>query len=648
MSKILNHRGPDDEGYLFYNRNHVEIYGGYDTPSNVYSSNFEYTPILHIDEFDAQKFSNNSDQFVILCQRRLSIIDVSASGHQPLSFLNGQYWIIFNGEIYNFIEIKNKLESIGYKFISNSDTEVILAAYDYWGSACLNEFNGMFAFVILDTKLNEIFIARDRFGVKPLYYRINNGRLDFASEIKAFTVLENWESIANRDRVLDFLIWNISDHTNQTMFKDVYQLPAGHFLKFNLEKLDLTIKSTKWYDIEKIIKNKSIKNSKNDLKKILIDSVRLRLRSDVTVGSCLSGGLDSSSIVSIMGQIIEKESNNFKTFTAKSDNNKFDESAYSLIVSKHVGASPNFVTPSATKLFLELDKIIWHQDEPFISTSIFAQWCVFELAKNNKTKVILDGQGADEILCGYHGFFGAFLAEKIRTFKIFGWIKSLFQIKKKSNISIYKQIGYTIVYLFPSLIRILGRFSDKSFSYDNWLNKKIKLSKIVDPVKKYGGRSSSVEQMSISQLTRTNLPMLLKYEDRNSMAFSVEARLPFLDYRFVEESLSLDSSLKIGNGITKEILRKEMINVVPDEILQRKDKMGFLTAEPIWMQKEFVAEFKKLLYESSRQIEEFVSVDQIAKDFEDMINNKSNFKNHYWRIICLANWARIYKIKKFS
>ena len=327
MSKILNHRGPDDEGYLFYNRNHVEIYGGYDTPSNVYSSNFEYTPILHIDEFDAQKFSNNSDQFVILCQRRLSIIDVSASGHQPLSFLNGQYWIIFNGEIYNFIEIKNKLESIGYKFISNSDTEVILAAYDYWGSACLNEFNGMFAFVILDTKLNEIFIARDRFGVKPLYYRINNGRLDFASEIKAFTVLENWESIANRDRVLDFLIWNISDHTNQTMFKDVYQLPAGHFLKFNLEKLDLTIKSTKWYDIEKIIKNKSIKNSKNDLKKILIDSVRLRLRSDVTVGSCLSGGLDSSSIVSIMGQIIEKESNNFKTFTAKSDNNKFDESA---------------------------------------------------------------------------------------------------------------------------------------------------------------------------------------------------------------------------------------------------------------------------------------------------------------------------------
>lgn len=648
ISKILNHRGPDDEGFLFYNKKSIEIYGGHDTPRNVYDSKITYTPTMNVNDFNYEKFSNGIDNYVVFGQRRLSIIDVSASGHQPLSFSNGRYWITYNGEIYNFIEIKNELIAKGVIFTSNSDTEVILAAYDLWGTECLNKFNGMFSFAILDSHLNNIFLARDRFGVKPLYYRVNNNRLVFASEIKSFTGLSDWEPIGNTARILDFLIWNISDHTSETMFTGVFQIPAGHFVSLNLNDLNLNITPIQWYDINKVITFKESNYISGQICDILKDAVKLRLRSDVAVGSCLSGGLDSSSIVSIMGQLIDKENDNFNTFTATSDSLKFDESRFSKIVSNSAEASSNFVCPSAEKLFLDLDKIIWHQDEPFISTSIFAQWCVFELAKSKDTIVILDGQGADEILCGYHGYFGAFLAEKIKNLKFSSWVKSINKIKERSGISYYKQVGYTLAYLFPGLIKYFGKFDNKSYSNSNWLNPNVVKYNKIDPVRVLGGRSSSVRDMSVAQLTKTNLPMLLRYEDRNSMAFSIEARLPFLDYRFVEKSLQLDSELKIGNGITKEILRNEMIGIVPKEILERKDKMGFLTAEPIWMKSNFVLEFRKMLLDSAVLLKDFISLSPILNDFDEMVKNKSNFKNHYWRVICLANWARIFKVDKFQ
>ncbi|HJV74591.1 MAG TPA: asparagine synthase (glutamine-hydrolyzing), partial [Noviherbaspirillum sp.] len=586
MTNLIRHRGPDDEGYaLFQPGVHQPILcGGQDTPSNVFSNGLQYAPAQQIEQLSAMPVT------LALGHRRLSIVDLSPLGHQPMCSAEKRYWIAYNGEVYNHLELRKELEGLGYSFISHSDTEVILAAYAAWGPQCLNRFNGMWGLAIYDSVQRTLFLARDRFGVKPLYLYEGSNGFAFASEIKAFTALPDWKAKANTARLLDFLIWNISDHSNETMFADVKQLSPGHYLLIEIDKMaqrgtaqsGLQLASRQWYKLPAPVPQKDDDDSQHAsvLRALLEDSVRLRLRADVTVGSCLSGGLDSSTIVCLMGEQLraQKITDSLHTFTARSNDAEFDESRYAMSAVERASSTAHFVTPEPMRLFDDLEKLSWHQDEPFLSTSIFAQWCVFNEARQQGVTVMLDGQGADETLCGYRGFFGAYLAGLVRRGRIIRWLQELGAMKSEIGFSTIRSLGYTSAYLEPRLLGLLGRFDNRAYSEQNWIRPQWRDAFDNDPFRAAGGRGTTVREMCTAQVTATNLPMLLRWEDRNSMAFSVEARVPFLDYRIVEHCLNLPDGAKLGNGISKAVLRKSMRGIVPDLILDRRDKMGFVTA----------------------------------------------------------------------
>jgi asparagine synthase (glutamine-hydrolysing) len=327
-----------------------------------------------------------------------------------------RYWIVFNGEIYNYLEIREELIEKGYKFFSNSDTEVIIKSYIEWGTYCLNKFNGMWAFAIWDNEKKELFCARDRFGVKPFYYYYKDGYFVFASEIKAILEAESVPREPNYTRILQYL-GNYPLLENQsTFFKNIFQLPSSHFALINAKGIAIE----RYWDIEK--KNIEGVDAKEKFLELFKDSIRLRLRSDVPVGTCLSGGLDSSSIVCVLNKMIDPSKQ--KTFSSCFEDKRFDEREYIEEVIKNTSVTPFYTFPDINELYPKLEKIVWHHDEPFESTSIMAQWCVMELAKNNGVIVILDGQGSDEILAGYHPYKWYLFLDSIRNKNIFEIIKN--------------------------------------------------------------------------------------------------------------------------------------------------------------------------------------------------------------------------------
>jgi asparagine synthase (glutamine-hydrolysing) len=351
---------------------------------------------------------------VALGHRRLSIVDVSPAGHAPLSY-RGRYWITYNGEVYNYLELRAELEALGHRFVSHTDTEVVLAAFDQWGAASLSRMNGMFAFAIADRERLTVFVARDRWGIKPLYYWASPaGFMAFGSEIKQFSVLPGWSPRMNGQRVYDFLNWRVTDHTAETLFAGVHQLRGGEYLELPWPAPGASagcapnapMATRRWYELRPALFSGSFDDAAARFRELLTDSVRLRLRADVPVGSCLSGGLDSSSIVCAMDRLLRAGGGGVqKTFSAYSEDPRFDEREYVEEVVRHTAVEPHAVTPGMDGAFDALGCMTWHQDEPFSSTSIYAQWNVFRLARENGVVVMLDGQGADEQLAGYHTFF---------------------------------------------------------------------------------------------------------------------------------------------------------------------------------------------------------------------------------------------------
>jgi asparagine synthase (glutamine-hydrolysing) len=560
-----------------------------------------------------------------------------------------RYWIVFNGEIYNYIELRQELRALGYAFRTETDTEVILAAYDAWGTECLRRFNGMWAFALLDTSAQTLFLARDRFGVKPLYVQVRHDRLAFASELKAFRPITARSPRANESRLLDFLVWNVSDHSSETLFAGCEQLSGGHCAVVELaamgsESFRIRYSPKRWYAVDGAQAGTS--NDQADaLREALDDSVRLRLRADVAVGSCLSGGLDSSSIVCLASRQLRRNgaTRALETFTASSLDAAFDETRYAKLVADRAGTHPHFVTPDPGQLFENLDSLIWHQDEPFLSTSIFAQWLVFRAAKERGAIVMLDGQGADEILGGYPGYFGAHLAGLFTTGKPAAWWRQSKSIHQQTGLGYRRLVGYTLAYAFPGSARLLGRLDRRDFSDTRWVQARHRGVFQRDALAERGGRARSIREMSIAQLTATHLPMLLHWEDRNSMAFSIEARVPFLDYRVVELCLGFSEAAKVGAGISKSILRRSMRGIVPDEVLDRRDKMGFVTAEPLWATRDRVDGFRSELASAREQLPS-IFTDSISTSFDDVVAGRRPFDGRYWRAIALGRWARVFDV----
>ncbi|HQJ88197.1 MAG TPA: asparagine synthase (glutamine-hydrolyzing) [Methanoregulaceae archaeon] len=642
MNDNIRHRGPDDEGFaLFCDDNEVILRGGKDTPDNVLVSSFPYAP-------SHRKASLGENQVcVALGHRRLSILDLSPAGHQPMCTPDRRFWIVYNGEVYNYRELRTELEAAGHTFHTGTDTEVILRAYAEWGRDCLNRFNGMFAFVLYDRDARTIFAARDRFGVKPLYYWFSpEGFLAFASEIKQFTVLPGWRARLNHQRAFDFLAYSLLDHTNETMFAGVRQLRGGEAVEIGIDAIEDRLPVFRWYEFRPNESQLSYEDACKTFRELFTDSVRLRLRADVPIGSCLSGGLDSSAIVCVVNDLLKAEAKGEvqRTFSATSDVKRFDESDFIRAVVDERGIEGHYVCPSMDFLITDLDRIIWHQDEPFGSSSIYAQWSVFRLAAEHGMKVMLDGQGADEQLCGYHTFFPARYADLFLNGR---WLQLVHEMKLAQ-----KNYGYPIkqsaiemaFFALPDVVRRpIQRVLFSHLLAPVWIN----TDKLKAPLRinNFLPQSHGAFDLSFSQIFYSSLPMLLHWEDRNSMAHSIESRVPFLDYRLVEFVVGLPGEQKLANCRTKQVLRDGLNGILPEQIRERRDKIGFATAEVEWIRNQDPALFRSMVI-SAIQRSQGILNDEARKQLEEVIRGERDYTTDYfiWRWICFARWLNLFDV----
>jgi len=650
MTDILWHRGPDDEGFALFGRNPLQlsVFGGEDTPVQAYELDMPYAPQGLVPDLIPEGTE------LALGHRRLSIIDPTPAGHQPMCSPDRRYWIVYNGEIYNYQELQLELETYGYRFTSKSDTEVLLAAYAHWGRDCLHHLNGMWAFIIYDAHEQKLFISRDRFGVKPLYYWFSSeGLLAIASEIKAFTVLPGWNPRMNAPRVYDYLVSNLLDHTSGTFFAGVYQLRGGEAAEFRMADIDATLPVYRWYRLESEQFSGTFDEAVTEFKRLLRDSVRLRLRSDVPGGSCLSGGLDSSSIVCLANDLLrEEQKEDFqKTFSACSDVKQYDEREYIDEVVDARSIEAHYTYPSFGKLLEQLDEIIWHQDEPFKTTSIYAQWLVFQLAADHGVKVLLDGQGADEQLCGYQWFFGCRYADHFRSMEwrqLWRDIKAVKSRHRMSELQSLSMMGYYL--LPPSARQIMKAHTTADYVRPSWINSDL-LSADYDHAPLVGrsplarsGPLTTTQSTALDQMLCVSLPSLLHWEDRNSMAHSVESRVPFLDYRLVECIMGLPEEYRINEGVTKRVLREAMSGILPERVRMRMDKMGFCTAEEHWIRHENPEVFRHLLQEAVHDSKGVLKREVLDK-LDRMLTGEEPVSALVWRWIIFGRWMRVFNVQ---
>jgi asparagine synthase (glutamine-hydrolysing) len=504
--------------------------------------------------------------------RRLSIIDLSDNGHQPMSY--GEELIItYNGEVYNYVEIREKLITLGYEFRSQSDTEVILAAYKEWGFSCVERFNGMWSFCIYDKVKNILFCSRDRFGVKPFYFLNNEKSFVFGSEIKQLLPFCS-ERKANKQILLDYLVLGYEDHCNETFFEGIQKLEQGSNLIYDLS--EHTFEISPYYDLNVRNELRAMDEEKaiNTYRDCLKDAVKLRMRSDVEVGTCLSGGLDSSAVTSISAEILRKDSNRkIKAIHARVNKKSIDESSFAKKVSEFCDTDLVMVEPVEDDFISSIDEVIRVQEEPFGSPSVFLQYFVMKKARQMNCLVMLDGQGGDETLLGYERYYPAYLMQLRGLKKVRGFLQS----SENSKLSKSQLIKY---YLYFTNYRIRLK---KIKQRNNFLKKEILEKFSSELLKEVSSSYLDILMLQKLEIKYTQLPHLLRYEDRNSMAHSVESRLPFLDYRSVETALSLPNEFKINKGWTKNLLRNAVSPFLPKEVVWRKDKLGFNAPEEEWL-----------------------------------------------------------------
>lgn len=558
-----------------------------------------------------------------LGHRRLAIIDLTDSGKQPME-LNDRYFITYNGEVYNYIEIREELINAGVKFTSVTDTEVILRAFHYWGEACVNHFNGMWAFCIFDKQTETVFISRDRFGVKPLYYINSNDKFAFGSEIKQLLAF-GMKAKINKQMLSDYFCIGYSNHTNNTFFDNIFQLEPGCNITLSLK--DVQPKITKYYELK--VNNQFSKLNEEQSINLYIsklnDAINLRLRSDVVVGSCLSGGLDSSYISSYAAILHNSKSKDrFKAITARSIQSDNDESPYAKIVADYANLDWHVASPNTDDYLNVLDKVIEIQEEPFGGPSIVMQYYVLKMAKDNNCIVMLDGQGGDETLLGYERYYASYF----NTLGIVKKIKFLFSASKNSKLNFLDLVKY-ILYFNNYTIR--RKYLTKKTSYlknnlSSLFNYKL-LRNIIN-------KSKNIYDLQLFEIQSHQLRTLLMYEDKNSMAHSIETRLPFLDYRAVEAAVSMNCDYKINGGWTKYPLRKNgtVNKILPHEVAWRKNKIGFEAPSKVWLSNK---EENIKLFEASAFLNTFIDFSKI-KIWDDAT---------YWKILNVYKWQIIFDVE---
>ncbi|MEW9679304.1 asparagine synthase (glutamine-hydrolyzing) [Pseudomonas sp. TE50-2] len=588
MTDAVSHRGPDDEGLFQCGR-------------------------------------------VALGHRRLSIIDLSADGHQPMHFNGGQdYVIVYNGEVYNYVELRVELTALGYEFTSHTDTEVILSAYVEWGDACVTRFNGMWAFAIYDRARQRVFCSRDRFGVKPFYYVDDVGRFAFGSEIRQLLPLLTHVK-ANEALLQDFIITSAADHTDGTFFQDVNKLPAGHNLVLDLASGGFAIE--RYYEL----RQRDEYTALDDMEAVslyrqrLVDAVAIRLRSDVPVATCLSGGLDSSAIATVASQMYAAQgSGSFRAITAISEQSSNDESSYAQKVVENSSLAWVKVKPSYEDFVATLEDVVVAQEEPFTSPSLTMQYFVMQAARRNGIPVLLDGQAQDELCLGYEKYYASHFLTTYKRHGLQATLRAMFNAwKNNSNMGPHRMAMYLVGGLFSGL---RYRFYRHRHAYMK------ARSSVPEHLTNFSKACADEFKVQKLEVTSTNLPLLLRYEDKNSMHHGVEARLPFLDYRFAETVLSMPGALKIRDGWTKWLVRRAMDGLMPDAITWRKNKLGFEAPEDMWLARHQDDMQKVVL--SCDLLKTVCDMGKLARRYHRLD------KRSRWRLYSVALWARSFGVSE--
>ena len=551
--------------------------------------------------------------------RRLAILDLSKAGHQPM--IKSDIVLVFNGEIYNYLEIREELEALGEEFNTNTDTEVVIKAYKQWSYECVKKFNGMWAFALFDKNEDKIFISRDRFGIKPFYYFENNSQFYFGSEIKQ--ILPFLTSTKVKKQILyDFLYLSYHHHTENTFFDGIKSLIAGHNMIFDNKTKDIKIE--KYYDLKKESKNyKTLDESVNAYKNKFKRAIELRLRSDVKVGTCLSGGLDSSYVAKVASENYESNSR-FTAITAKSIDAVNDESHYAKIVADRYNLNWKITEPSKEDFFNSIDDVIYNQEEPFGSPSIIMQYFVMKKAKDEGCIVMLDGQGGDETLLGYERYFIPYLSSIKNPIKR---IKEFRKLSKNSKLSLKQLLYY---YLYFGIPKIRERYLLKRNNYILKENKMYFNRGLAATFKK---SSKDLISLQKKELLEIQLEKLLKFEDRNSMAHSIEARVPFIDYKLVECALAIPAKFKINKGWSKFILRKSYGSDAPSEIVWRKNKFGFEAPTKKWMKEK---QFLLQTITESAFLDNIINKESSLKELDD---------NTLWKLFNIAKWSEKFNVE---
>jgi len=583
MNKLVEHRGPDDSGIFIDQENNIG-----------------------------------------LGHQRLSILDLSADGHQPMQVDDGAYTIVFNGEIYNYLELKDELLAKGYCFRTKTDTEVIIKAYQEWNTDCVRYFNGMWAFALYDKINSLLFCSRDRFGIKPFYYTETGGKFIFGSEIKQLLPFHT-KNTANISTLMNYLISGFENYSNETFFDGVFQLGQSSNLIFCLQNRNFHIE--KYYDLKHSpdntqLLNDAVKNYKN----ALFESIKLRLRSDVKVGTCLSGGLDSSSIAAVAAEYQRKEKNQDLTaIHAKSSMKASDESRFAIRVSEHCRLNMKLIEPDSIEFKNMIDEVVYTQEEPFVGVSVFMQYFVMQKAKALNCTVMLDGQGGDETLLGYERYYPAYLF----NLGFIGFVKALLESSGNSKLSLLKILMY-FFYFTNANLRIKRYKKNSRFLKPEYLE-------VFDQalIRESAYAYKNIFNLQNIEIFTLQMPRLLRYEDKNSMRHSIEARLPFLDFNLLETAVNTNNRYKIKNGWTKLLLRKTVENLLPADIVWRKNKFGFEAPTNSWLKS--IEPDMKLAIDNSTIIGEI----SCGIKFEKLNQHQR------WRLFNIAKWEELYDVKLY-
>jgi len=638
MNDVQAHRGPDGEGFVL----------GWPGSQGFCSAFLRHT----------SQGRATPPARIGLGHRRLAILDLSARGLQPMTAAGSGAWIVFNGEIYNHLELRGELEARGRAFETRTDTEVLLQSYLEWGDDCLEWLEGMFSFAIWDAARGRIFCARDRLGIKPFYYAMPQDHFIFASEIKGLLSFPGMAAAADDDAVLGFLIHGNCDYRERTIFRNVTALPAAHALTLDLatQRVDRWCywqpgPSAAWdglHDNERIER----------LHELLVGTTRSHLLSDVRAGSCLSGGLDSSAVVALIGKIWREQpgaataiGDQFNTFTSCYEYPELDERQYALQVANAIGATPHLVFPSASDFWDGFGRMAWHQDMPFSGMSFYAQWRVMRAAREAGVKVLLDGQGGDEVFGGYAKFRYAYLASLLRTGRLAtlaseGWASVL----QRDLYILDLRKGYR--YLPNHLRRLLGVDSllqnilradwdravgDESTPATRWWRHAA------------GSRRDSpwttMQSVQVEDILVDTLPFILRMEDRSSMAFSIEARVPLLDHRLVEYGLSLPDHLKIKGGFSKFAVREATRGLMPESVRLRRTKLGFAGADRRWLDGDLRPQVTELI-EGDLRCARFVDPAPLRAWYRSPASRTANTETYggLFRVLALEMWMRAFGV----